>query len=211
MFDATDSSTVTSVQALGETVVVNVDGSLASSLDQPIKLTTVSVAPLAHVCIEDHAPHDLHVADDCPAPSPGETAVVNIDGSLALSTDQPIKLTTVSGAPLADACIEDHAPHDLHAADDCSAPLPLDTTEFLSAGSFLNEGSAFHGVGTCIPCKFLLTTLGCNIGLRCSFCHHPHEGITRNTLRKRLKSAKKEFGRARNAKNAEADGEAVDH
>eukprot|EP00928_Gymnodinium_smaydae_P050506 TRINITY_DN3406_c1_g1_i1.p2 TRINITY_DN3406_c1_g1~~TRINITY_DN3406_c1_g1_i1.p2 ORF type:complete len:170 (+),score=13.97 TRINITY_DN3406_c1_g1_i1:181-690(+) len=114
--------------------------------------------------------------------------VANTGASLVSSIGEPIKLATVSLTPLADSVDEDHAPCDLHTADDSPGSSASDTTEFS------NVGSALHGVGTCIPCKFSLSKRGCNIGLGCNFCHYPHEGVTKNTLRKRLQNWKKHHG-----------------
>eukprot|EP00928_Gymnodinium_smaydae_P014113 TRINITY_DN15111_c0_g1_i1.p1 TRINITY_DN15111_c0_g1~~TRINITY_DN15111_c0_g1_i1.p1 ORF type:complete len:186 (-),score=25.44 TRINITY_DN15111_c0_g1_i1:230-787(-) len=117
--------------------------------------------------------------------------VTKIDGSLAADIYQPIELASVSAAPLADSVTEDHAPLDLHSADGSPELSISDTTPT----EFLNAGSALHRVGTCVPCKFSLTKRGCNIGLGCNFCHHPHEGVNRNSLRKRLQGIKKEIDR----------------
>eukprot|EP00928_Gymnodinium_smaydae_P030527 TRINITY_DN22681_c0_g1_i3.p1 TRINITY_DN22681_c0_g1~~TRINITY_DN22681_c0_g1_i3.p1 ORF type:complete len:192 (+),score=15.49 TRINITY_DN22681_c0_g1_i3:88-663(+) len=117
---------------------------------------------------------------------PEKTFDKNMGESLLASVDEPIKLAGASTTPLADHSVEDHAPSDLHAADDAQGSSMSDTTKFL------NVGSALHVVGTCVPCKFSLTKQGCTIGVGCNFCHYPHEGVTRNSLRKRLQKCKRQ-------------------
>eukprot|EP00928_Gymnodinium_smaydae_P074285 TRINITY_DN5734_c0_g3_i2.p1 TRINITY_DN5734_c0_g3~~TRINITY_DN5734_c0_g3_i2.p1 ORF type:complete len:253 (-),score=27.53 TRINITY_DN5734_c0_g3_i2:221-979(-) len=76
--------------------------------------------------------------------------------------------------------------------DDSSWSVSGSTTELLS------KGSANHHFGTCIPCQFMKTKIGCNIGRKCNFCHFPHEESTRNSLRKdrrRIKNQLKQFER----------------
>eukprot|EP00928_Gymnodinium_smaydae_P014734 TRINITY_DN1541_c1_g1_i1.p1 TRINITY_DN1541_c1_g1~~TRINITY_DN1541_c1_g1_i1.p1 ORF type:complete len:463 (+),score=46.15 TRINITY_DN1541_c1_g1_i1:3-1391(+) len=134
----------------------------------------------------------------------GKTASVNSDGSPVSNTGQQIQLVSLSVAPPADD-IDDHATH-----EDSSGSSISGTTELM------NVGSALHREGTCIPCKFSLTKRGCNIGLGCNFCHYPHEGVTRNTLRKRLRFMKRQLhGKAQNATHAEvafsrSDGQCSD-
>eukprot|EP00928_Gymnodinium_smaydae_P074282 TRINITY_DN5734_c0_g2_i1.p1 TRINITY_DN5734_c0_g2~~TRINITY_DN5734_c0_g2_i1.p1 ORF type:complete len:234 (-),score=29.24 TRINITY_DN5734_c0_g2_i1:343-1002(-) len=91
--------------------------------------------------------------------------------------------STKSTASLAES-IEDLAEKDLHTVYDSAESDMESTTELLSAGS------AMHHLGTCIPCQFMKTKIGCNIGRICNFCHFPHEEATRNSLRKRRKHIK---------------------
>eukprot|EP00928_Gymnodinium_smaydae_P050697 TRINITY_DN3425_c0_g1_i2.p1 TRINITY_DN3425_c0_g1~~TRINITY_DN3425_c0_g1_i2.p1 ORF type:complete len:195 (+),score=14.66 TRINITY_DN3425_c0_g1_i2:109-693(+) len=115
----------------------------------------------------------------------GKADVVNSEGRRASSLDWLDSFSSVSEAPLSGKLLEDHPDHDSSTGDDLLGSSISDTTEFL------NVGSGLHQYGTCIPCKMFLAKRGCNIGLKCSFCHYPHEGITRNTLRKRLRAIKK--------------------
>jgi len=37
-----------------------------------------------------------------------------------------------------------------------------------------SKGSQGHAEGTCKPCSFVHSSLGCNLGQSCTFCHLPH-------------------------------------
>ncbi|CAK0878286.1 unnamed protein product [Prorocentrum cordatum] len=40
-----------------------------------------------------------------------------------------------------------------------------------------------HGAGTCKPCLYFKTRVGCTKGLQCSFCHLPHEELRQKAAR----------------------------
>eukprot|EP00928_Gymnodinium_smaydae_P030530 TRINITY_DN22681_c1_g2_i1.p1 TRINITY_DN22681_c1_g2~~TRINITY_DN22681_c1_g2_i1.p1 ORF type:complete len:471 (-),score=34.36 TRINITY_DN22681_c1_g2_i1:252-1664(-) len=72
---------------------------------------------------------------------------------------------------------------------------PRDVESILSDDmALLSVGSALHHQGRCVPCKFMKSRIGCTLGLRCDFCHYPHED-TNSVMRRRRRLAKRQIDR----------------
>lgn len=54
-------------------------------------------------------------------------------------------------------------------------------------GSITSIGSLLHAEGNCRPCRMMMTGESCKYGIRCSYCHLPHEKL-QNALRSTLSS-----------------------
>ena len=54
--------------------------------------------------------------------------------------------------------------------EELSEQLPVD-----DAGRVTSIGGFLHESGRCRPCRYLLTGTQCIKGMRCGFCHYPHD------------------------------------
>lgn len=60
--------------------------------------------------------------------------------------------------------------------DQLASMLPKD-----EEGNPTSIGSLNHGIGVCGPCVYMTRNRGCRMGVNCSFCHLPHEGVVRHS------------------------------
>eukprot|EP00928_Gymnodinium_smaydae_P085070 TRINITY_DN68390_c0_g1_i1.p1 TRINITY_DN68390_c0_g1~~TRINITY_DN68390_c0_g1_i1.p1 ORF type:complete len:172 (+),score=17.68 TRINITY_DN68390_c0_g1_i1:79-594(+) len=128
---------------------------------------------------------------------------VATEGDLILSDFDPkakLGLAMKSAKLLAVPQADESARPDLHASLDISASSTERTAELPSAGS------TWHVSGTCTPCKFVRSKLGCKLGRMCHSCHQPHEELTSDSIRRQHRSTKKHVDRAI---GASAHGEVV--
>jgi len=72
-------------------------------------------------------------------------------------------------------------------------------------GSPTSIGAMLHALGTCAPCSFYHFSLkGCNLGLRCKFCHDAH-ARSEKKRRKVNRKGKKDQGGDRDADERDAE------
>eukprot|EP00928_Gymnodinium_smaydae_P009267 TRINITY_DN13432_c0_g1_i1.p1 TRINITY_DN13432_c0_g1~~TRINITY_DN13432_c0_g1_i1.p1 ORF type:complete len:188 (-),score=41.84 TRINITY_DN13432_c0_g1_i1:24-587(-) len=128
-----------------------------------------------------------------------DVAVVIMDDKATPNAEETIQFATFSAAPLQDES-EAEAPHDR----DSHTTESVDGS--IGSAAELSAGSASHHLGSCNPCMFMKTKLGCKIGSACYFCHYPHEELTRNSMRNQRRTKKKHYERDA---RAQADAEAM--
>jgi hypothetical protein len=77
---------------------------------------------------------------------------------------------------------EDEPGHQEVTDDELSALLPR--IPLGEGGHLTSVGSIRHADGSCKPCTFLYTRLGCEKSIRCEFCHMFHPSKDRRRLGK---------------------------